>query len=235
MALKYNTNDIAKIYLESSEISKCVLGNSYTIFENEQSAGIATLLSGTNFYQKISSKVGSCTSIIFTKKAIPTNVSSYVTVSASNSDFAAYAYTNGSTLYIAPEIDNVSFLAIDCSNMFLSLNVQTIDLTPVDTSQVSNMASMFDSCSNLKTIIAPNFSTKSLSTCYYMFYACSNLSFTFTIENTNISQYRDMFYGSAINSGANIVLNYINGCGDMAQTLVNTKSAASKVYIGSQI
>ncbi len=71
----------------------------------------------------------------------------------------------------------------DSSDLFSDLNnIETLDLTYLDTSQVTNMRSMF-SYSKIKTLDLSNFDTSKVTNMSYMFYNCPNLT------NINLSSF----------------------------------------------
>ena len=133
--------------------------------------------------------------------------------------------------------DNKSFINLtdidvseldDLSDIFTRLNeVEVIDISGWDTSNVTSMDDMFRKCAKLKNIIGienldvskledangmfymcenlveldlTNWNTISLENMSYMFYNCSNLKIIKNIENwqlTNIKDVSCMFYGCA--------------------------------------
>ena len=78
------------------------------------------------------------------------------------------------------------------SNSFSSL--ETIDLTYLDTSQVTNMSNMFRYCSNLTNIIfGDKFNTSNVTNMSYMFYNCSSLT-SLDVSNFDTSNVTSMSY-----------------------------------------
>lgn len=61
-----------------------------------------------------------------------------------------------------------------------------------DTSSVTNMNSMFESCSNLTTI--PQLDTSSVINMRYMFYYCQNLTTIPQLNTSNVTNMSNMFY-----------------------------------------
>ena len=100
-----------------------------------------------------------------------------------------------------PEID-VSNLdtseVTDMSYMFYQCsNVPEIDVSNFDTSKVANMSYMFYKCSNLLEIDVSNFDTSNVTNMTYMFYGCSNVP-EIDVSNFDTSKVTDMgsmFYG----------------------------------------
>ena len=63
------------------------------------------------------------------------------------------------------------------------INIQEIDLSEFDSSQVISMAHMFEGCSNLKKINFGNMDTSNVKNMEYLFYGCSEL------ENLDLSNF----------------------------------------------
>ena len=75
-------------------------------------------------------------------------------------------------------------------SMFVSCsNLTTIPL--LDTSKVTNMDSMFVSCSNLTTI--PLLDTSKVTNMYFMFYGCKNLITIPQLNTSNVTNMKQMF------------------------------------------
>jgi len=87
-----------------------------------------------------------------------------------------------------------------CSHWFESYHGKEIEgLEYLNTSEVTNMASMFNNCSGLKSLNLSNFNTGKVTDFQYMFAGCSSLTSldvsSFNTENaTNMAA---MFYGSS--------------------------------------
>ena len=61
-------------------------------------------------------------------------------------------------------------------NMFLNLiNIQEVDLSNYDVSQISSMANMFKGCTNLISVHLSNTNTYNLRNIFSMFMECTNL------------------------------------------------------------
>lgn len=86
-------------------------------------------------------------------------------------------------------------------------NLSEIDgLTYLNTSNVTDMESMFQGCSKLKSLDLSGFDTKNVTNMSYMFDDCSNLEVVYVGENWNTSSVtssKDMFYGCEVLYGQN--------------------------------
>ena len=112
-------------------------------------------------------------------------------ISIGSENGSVEANTNGSGMFAY--LDNVSTLdlsGLDTSNMtsmtymfYNSKSLTNIDLSGFDTSKVADMSFMFCGCSNLKNLDLSNFNTIKLINMNRMFRNCSNLS------NLNLSKF----------------------------------------------
>ena len=112
-------------------------------------------------------------------------------ISIGSENGSVEANTNGSGMFAY--LDNVSTLdlsGLDTSNMtnmtymfYKSISLTNIDLSGFDTSKVVNMYGMFWGCNNLKNIDVSNFNTKKVTTMAYMFRDCNSL------EKLNLSNF----------------------------------------------
>ena len=77
-------------------------------------------------------------------------------------------------------------------NMFKDLNnIIEIDLSKLDTSKATTMASMFENCSNLKNITFGNINTSLVKNMYALFHYCSKLT-ALDLSNFDTSSVTDM-------------------------------------------
>ena len=67
---------------------------------------------------------------------------------------------------------NTSYWFYRCNNT----NLKTMDLSRLDTSNVTNMNSMFNYCSSLTSLDVSGFDTSNVTDMYQMFYNCQNLT-----------------------------------------------------------
>ena len=86
-------------------------------------------------------------------------------------------------------------------------NLSEIDgLTYLNTSNVTDMESMFQGCSKLKSLDLSEFDTKNVTNMTYMFDDCSNLEVVYVGDNWNtasVTSSKDMFYGCEVLYGQN--------------------------------
>ena len=104
-------------------------------------------------------------------------------ISIGSENGSVEANTNGSGMFAY--LDNVSTLdlsGLDTSNMtsmsrmfYNSKSLTNIDLSGFDTSKVVDMKFMFGGCNNLKNLDLSNFNTSQVINMYAMFMNCSNL------------------------------------------------------------
>ena len=101
---------------------------------------------------------------------------------------AVFGNTTYSKVEITPEInweeglgvDQLSFadgvvVPDDCSGLFSESMLESIDMSNIDTSHVTNMSEMFK-CSNLRELILSGFDTSSVTDMSGMFEQCYNLT-----------------------------------------------------------
>ena len=125
-------------------------------------------------------------------------------VSIGSENGVVEANTNGSGMFAY--LDNVSSLdlsGLDTSNMTSmsrmfnnSTSLKNIDVSGFDTSKVTTMNSMFSSCKSLESLDLSNFNTSKVTTMNSMFMSCTNLiSLNLSSFNTsNVTDIRSMFW-----------------------------------------
>ena len=112
-------------------------------------------------------------------------------ISIGSENGSVEANTNGSGMFAY--LDNVSTLdlsGLDTSNMtsmskmfYNSKSLTNIDVSGLDTSKVVTMTNMFEGCTNLKDLDVSNFDTLNVTTMQYMFRKCASL------EKLNLSNF----------------------------------------------
>ena len=94
------------------------------------------------------------------------------------------------------EDSDVMYLPADSFRLFESFaNLQSLDLSKADTSNVTDMAEMFAYCSNLQTLDVSGFDTSNATRMFYMFFRCSALQ-TLDVsgfDTSNVTTMYDMF------------------------------------------
>ena len=101
---------------------------------------------------------------------------------------------NGKTLDVSNfDTSNVT----DMQSIFYNCNQLTsLDVSNWDTSNVTNMAYMFNSCTNLTSLDVSNFNTSNVTDMRYMFYICSSLTQldVSNFDTSNVTTMQGMFY-----------------------------------------
>ena len=86
----------------------------------------------------------------------------------------------------------------NASGMFAYLtNVESLDLSKLDTSNITNMSKMFYNSSGIKNIDLSDFDTSNVTNMQYMFNECSGLIVLYisNFDATNMTSMSSMFYG----------------------------------------
>lgn len=122
-------------------------------------------------------------------------------ISIGSENGSVEANTNGSGMFAY--LDNVSTLdlsGLDTSNMtsmsmmfYKSTSLKSIDVSGFDTSKVVNMNGMFWRCNNLKNIDVSNFKTSKVTDINNMFADCSNLT---TLDLSNFDTSNVLYMGN---------------------------------------
>ncbi len=90
----------------------------------------------------------------------------------------------------------------DSSELFMGLGYATdFDLSNADTSNVTTMADMFNSCESAKTINAKGWDTSNVTDLSWMFYRCHNLDYIDNIQGwitDSVTTLQGMFYDSGV-------------------------------------
>lgn len=113
----------------------------------------------------------------------------YTTIGASSIS-EVLLYNGGSTALIIANTDDPAQKVVanqNCSNMFAFLNqIESIDLSGLDTSNTARMDGMFYKCENLTNLNLSNIDTTKVTNMYAMFYECKTLkSVDLSSFNTN--------------------------------------------------
>jgi uncharacterized repeat protein (TIGR02543 family) len=109
--------------------------------------------------------------------------------------FATVTQTIGTSNINSVVVANTGiYLSSNCSYMFFEWeNLKTVDLSKIDSSNVTNMFCIFYNCSNLATLNLSNFNTSKVTNMKWAFSGCSSLT-TLDVSNWNTSQVTDMAY-----------------------------------------
>ena len=122
-------------------------------------------------------------------------------ISIGSENGSVEANTNGSGMFAY--LDNVSTLdlsGLDTSNMtsmsrmfYNSKSLTNIDVSGFDTSKVVNMNGMFDGCTNLENLDLSNFDTSNVTDVNYMFNNCNKIK-RIILSNFNTNKVTKMYY-----------------------------------------
>ena len=130
-------------------------------------------------------------------------------VSIGSENGSLKANTNGSGMFsYLDNVDTLDLTGLDTSNMtsmsrmfYKSTSLKNIDVSGFDTSKVVNMDYMFNGCNNLESLNLSNFNTSNVTSMYGMFYGCSNLV-DIDLSSFNTSKVTNM--GSLFNGCSNL-------------------------------
>ena len=168
---------------------------------------IAIMTEGPDFNTKLKTLETATNKIEHFKKSTvaPAASMNAVNIDDEESDYEIKLWLDPTdkTAYYYAEPEKV-YLNEDSSKMFLPdydaqkiKNILELDLSNFDTSNVTNMQSMFSGMSNLTTLDLSNFNTSKVTNMAAMFYTTSNLT-TLNLSSFNTSQVtnmRHMFFG----------------------------------------
>ena len=131
------------------------------------------LKKGSEFYSLIPS---TATSVVFTDETMPTSAT-LIDVDA-DGDGGVVAWMDGTTLKVSTQIKDLKAQANpDSKSMFsYKSNLKNINLTMLDTRNVTDMGSMFSGCSGLTALDLTHLDTRNVTKMDYMFYGCSGLT-----------------------------------------------------------
>ena len=122
-------------------------------------------------------------------------------VSIGSENGSLKANTNGSGMFsYLDNVDTLDLTGLDTSNMtsmsmmfYKSTSLKSIDVSGFDTSKVVNMNGMFWECSNLTSINISNFNTSKVTDMNNMFAECSNL---ITLDLSNFDTSNVIYMGN---------------------------------------
>lgn len=173
----------------------------------EKLVAIATLLPGTEFNAKIKS-VAANNNVSYTSTNTNINsitrayevpeeitLSSDKLISTVDSSNPVYIWFIDNSLYYYSEAI-ILYLSDDASYMFYRFsNVDYIDLSEINTSNVTNMSFMFRDCEKATSIDVSNFDTASVTNMNGMFYNCNSLQYlnVGNFQTENVTNMASMF------------------------------------------
>lgn len=155
-------------------------------------------------------------------------------ISIGSENGSVEANTNGSGMFAY--LDNVSTLdlsGLDTSNMtsmsemfYNSKSLTNIDLSGFDTSKVVTMANMFEGCTNLKDLDVSNFKTSNVIYMAGMFENCSNIE-NLDLSNFDTSKVTEMGTKSSSSGGM------FRGCTNLKSLNLSNFDTSNVVLMGN--
>ena len=153
--------------------------------------------SDAKYSKDISSKQDGSVMLWYTDK----DNNSLYEVSIGSENGSLKANTNGSGMFsYLDNVDTLDLTGLDTSNMtsmsmmfYKSTSLKSIDVSGFDTSKVVNMNGMFWECSNLTSINISNFNTSKVTDMNNMFAECSNL---ITLDLSNFDTSNVIYMGN---------------------------------------
>ena len=155
-------------------------------------------------------------------------------ISIGSENGSVEANTNGSGMFAY--LDNVSTLdlsGLDTSNMtsmsgmfYNSKSLTNIDLSGFDTSKVVTMANMFEGCTNLKDLDVSNFKTSNVIYMAGMFENCSNIE-NLDLSNFDTSKVTEMGTKSSSSGGM------FHGCTNLKSLNLSNFDTSNVVLMGN--
>ena len=155
-------------------------------------------------------------------------------ISIGSENGSVEANTNGSGMFAY--LDNVSTLdlsGLDTSNMtsmsgmfYNSKSLTNIDVSGFDTSKVVTMANMFEGCTNLKDLDVSNFKTSNVIYMAGMFENCSNIE-NLDLSNFDTSKVTEMGTNSSSSGGM------FHGCTNLKSLNLSNFDTSNVVLMGN--
>ena len=151
--------------------------------------------SDAKYSKDISSKQDGSVMLWYTDK----DNNSLYEVSIGSENGSLEANTNGSGMFAyLDNVDTLDLTGLDTSNMtsmsmmfYKSTSLKSIDVSGFDTSKVVNMSYMFEGCSNLEILDLSNFKTSNVSLMQGMFWDCQKLK-NIDVSNFNTGKVTSM-------------------------------------------
>ncbi len=149
---------------------------------------------GTNI--KLAIKNAKATAVVFTDEVASEDADDIDDLSANGSESVVGWIENG-TYYISTQKEGQKvILNADSSSMFdTCTNIKSIDFSNIDTSQVTNMSSMFLSATGLTEIDLSHFDTSNVTNMTQMFLGCTGLTSLdlSSFDTSKVTNMRAMF------------------------------------------
>ena len=179
-----------------NETDKTITLNRYIGEETDIIVNSSYLIDGTTYKTKIAANAQSwSTDYMFGRTSIKT-VKFEKNIELPDSIAGMFRDCSSLTNVDISNLDTSN--VTDMSNMFLNCtSLISLDVSNFDTSNVMFMNSMFNGCSGLTSLDVSNFSTSNVTNMYRMFYKCSSLT-SLDLSNFDTLQVTNMdsiFYG----------------------------------------
>ena len=186
--------------------------------------------SDAKYSKDISSKQDGSVMLWYTDK----DNNSLYEISIGSENGSVEANTNGNGMFAY--LDNVSTLdlsGLDTSNMtsmsgmfYNSKSLTNIDVSGFDTSKVVTMANMFEGCTNLKDLDVSNFKTSNVIYMAGMFENCSNIE-NLDLSNFDTSKVTEMGTNSSSSGGM------FHGCTNLKSLNLSNFDTSNVVLMGN--
>ena len=136
------------------------------------------------------------TSIVFTDEAMPTSAA--LIDADADGDGGVVAWMDGTTMKVSTQISGQKIIApSNCGTMFYDFpKLLSINLSNLDTSNVTTMEAMFFYCEGLTDLDLTSLDTQNVTRMDYMFYGCSGLTALdlSPLDTQNVTNMVAMFY-----------------------------------------
>ena len=96
------------------------------------------------------------------------------------------------------------------------------------------MLLMFRGCTKLKNLDLSELDTSNVTNMKWMFYGCNYLNGAITVKG-NVTSYDNIFTNSAIQPNCTFTVNYTSSTSNIVDNIINTKSSNSNVVKGTQV
>ena len=152
----------------------------YSTFTNEQKSSITEI----NFIKASEEEINTHANLI--------------DLTAENGSGVVKGWIENNKLYIASP--GTTYFPENCDGLFYNYtNATNINFANINTSNVTSMNAMFDSCSNLTTLDLSNFDTNNVINMNQMFSGCSNLTTLdlSSFDTSNVTAMNVMFNGAS--------------------------------------
>ena len=158
----------------------------------------SNLITGPEFNSKIKTLAGGKLSTItkIEKSETEPNIStinSNNVISLSDSDFPTYAWFDKGTVYWWSNASTIHLNSNSYAMFYALPELTSVNLSGIDTSNVTNMGYMFSNCSKLADLDISNFNTENVKNMSRMFANCSSLQ-DLKVNKFNTSKVTDMGY-----------------------------------------